>query len=154
MITIAKFAIKDVLPFTNSHAKPKIFTVNGVDYKVNMTSLKYQCFKSKGLVCVTCKKEGTFFLLQQGKDFHNPALYDQCKFEEENGCSCYYEVMGRQFPHFNLYHIDEAGKLTMMTRDHIIPRSKGGPDTLANSATMCQPCNSEKGNKMPPKGDL
>lgn len=30
-------------------------------------------------------------------------------------------------------------------RDHIIPVSKGGPDTLANSQAACENCNLKKG---------
>jgi 5-methylcytosine-specific restriction endonuclease McrA len=31
--------------------------------------------------------------------------------------------------------------------DHIVPRSKGGKDTLDNLQTLCQPCNLGKGNR-------
>jgi 5-methylcytosine-specific restriction endonuclease McrA len=31
--------------------------------------------------------------------------------------------------------------------DHILPRSKGGKDTLDNLQTLCQPCNLGKGNR-------
>ena len=33
-----------------------------------------------------------------------------------------------------------------MTIDHIIPRSKGGPNTLKNLDPMCSECNARKGN--------
>jgi 5-methylcytosine-specific restriction endonuclease McrA len=35
-----------------------------------------------------------------------------------------------------------------MTRDHIQPKSKGGPETLENMQTMCTRCNGKKGNKV------
>lgn len=46
-------------------------------------------------------------------------------------------------PHFNLY----SGSI-LMTQDHIIPLSKGGPDSLDNLQTMCFNCNSKKGNNL------
>jgi hypothetical protein len=34
-----------------------------------------------------------------------------------------------------------------LSRDHIIPSSKGGADEWTNVVTACKPCNQEKGNK-------
>jgi 5-methylcytosine-specific restriction endonuclease McrA len=39
-----------------------------------------------------------------------------------------------------------------MTIDHIIPRSKGGKDTLKNLDPMCSECNAKKGNIYDGKG--
>lgn len=47
--------------------------------------------------------------------------------------------------HLDLYSEDG----TMMTIDHIIPKSKGGPNSLDNYQCMCKICNEKKGNKMP-----
>ncbi len=60
-------------------------------------------------------------------------------------------------PHLNLYHVQEEEEkgewknlakdgMVLMTKDHIIPRSKGGPTTLENLQTMCSICNGKKGN--------
>ena len=38
---------------------------------------------------------------------------------------------------------------TMMTKDHIIPKSKGGPDCIDNFQTMCEECNKKKKDDMP-----
>jgi 5-methylcytosine-specific restriction endonuclease McrA len=47
------------------------------------------------------------------------------------------------------YHVDLfTADFTLMTIDHIVPRSKGGGSTLANYQPMCQYCNSRKGNTM------
>lgn len=44
--------------------------------------------------------------------------------------------------HWDLYAKDD----TMMTIDHILPRSKGGVDKHKNYQLMCMPCNESKGN--------
>lgn len=36
-----------------------------------------------------------------------------------------------------------------MTKDHIVPKSKGGPDCIENFQTMCEECNKKKKNTMP-----
>lgn len=41
-----------------------------------------------------------------------------------------------EFPHSSL------------TRDHVIPRSKGGKDIWENVVTACEPCNLMKGNEL------
>ncbi|HEX5594148.1 MAG TPA: HNH endonuclease [Solirubrobacterales bacterium] len=33
--------------------------------------------------------------------------------------------------------------------DHYVPRAKGGPDTEENMVAACQPCNSQKSDRMP-----
>ena len=43
---------------------------------------------------------------------------------------------GQQFPNFHL-----------LSRDHIVPRSKGGQDTWMNVVTACRECNGRKGHK-------
>ena len=41
-----------------------------------------------------------------------------------------------------------------LTRDHIVPVSKGGDDTWLNCVASCQACNSKKGNKLLSETDL
>ena len=36
-----------------------------------------------------------------------------------------------------------------LTRDHVVPRCRGGEDTWANAASACMPCNSAKGGRTP-----
>ncbi len=36
-----------------------------------------------------------------------------------------------------------------LTREHIVPTSRGGHDTWMNCITACRPCNGRKGNRLP-----
>ncbi len=40
------------------------------------------------------------------------------------------------------------------TRDHVIPLSRGGPDTLSNVVTACVPCNTKKANRTPDEAGM
>jgi len=39
--------------------------------------------------------------------------------------------------------------LRELTRDHVYPRSRGGPNAMWNLALACKKCNLKKGNKLP-----
>lgn len=41
----------------------------------------------------------------------------------------------------------ERGKQKSATIEHIIPKSKGGPDLLYNFMAVCNECNQERGNQ-------
>lgn len=49
-----------------------------------------------------------------------------------------HELKGRQF----------------LTRDHILPLSRGGENTWANVVTSCSPCNNRKGNRLPQEAGM
>lgn len=49
--------------------------------------------------------------------------------------------------HANLYGVKDDGAEVLFTHDHILARGLGGADTLANSQTMCGPCNWAKGTR-------
>ncbi len=48
--------------------------------------------------------------------------------------------------HIDLFHKTRS-RLVLMNRDHIIPKSKKGSNTDWNYQTMCEKCNSKKGNR-------
>ena len=93
-------------------------TIQVDGYDVYTHSLRYMTFYQKGCKCAVCGKEGTHFTL-------------------DKSCS---ENDNRR--HFNL----RAEDGTLMTRDHILPKSKGGRDHINNMQTMCVDCNKAKGN--------
>ena len=89
-------------------------------YLVYKDSWRYRTFYQKGLKCACCNRVGSYFKLHT----------DSKNIERA---------------HFNLFAEDG----TMMTKDHIIPKSKGGPDCIENFQTMCEECNKEKKDTMP-----
>lgn len=88
---------------------------------VKLASLRYHTFQ-KNLKCVTCGLEGVYFLKE--KDHKNHPF------------------------HLNLYGVTFKGERVLMTKDHILPASRGGRTILENLQTMCSFCNSSKGDQM------
>jgi hypothetical protein len=117
LIHIASFDIEDILRQITIEDSKKEFVVNGQVYLVKMNSQRYHVFK-QSRVCCSCGLRGEQMILDI-----NP---------------------GDQSPHFNLYG-EEEGRLVLMTKDHIVPKSKGGSDTLENYRTYCSVCNNLKG---------
>ena len=109
-------AVKDVL--FEPEDKKAMVVINGDKIKGN--SQRFQTFFTKGLKCACCGIEGKYF--GKEKDF-NAARY-----------------------HLNLYALVDSGNEVLMTKDHIVPRSKGGASEPYNYQTMCVKCNIAKGN--------
>ena len=63
-----------------------------------------------------------------------PALSNPKLFARDRGVCAY---CGHRF------HLED------LTREHIVPTSRGGQDTWMNCITACRPCNGHKGNRMP-----
>lgn len=58
----------------------------------------------------------------------------------------YHETNGSRKKHYNLYADVLGTKSAMLTLDHIVPVSKGGPSELSNYQCLCSACNAKKGN--------
>lgn len=99
---------------------PVRVVLDGEEVKAN--SQRLQLFYTKGFKCVVCGTEGKFFIM----------------------------VRGEKEKRFHLELVGETtdGKLVMMTKDHIVPKSLGGKDELENYQTMCTTCNVAKGNAL------
>lgn len=91
---------------------------------VKMGSQRYSLFFNHGTDCVKCGLKGAYFWLEQDKSQSGTAW------------------------HFNLYGVLDDGTEVLMTKDHIIPKSKGGKNHINNYQTMCERCNSKKSNKI------
>ena len=50
--------------------------------------------------------------------------------------------------HICAYCGDQFLKNSLLSRDHVIPTSRGGEDIWTNVVTACKPCNHKKANKM------
>jgi hypothetical protein len=147
-IRVAKIPVESVLPFVFTKDVRHRLRAKGLSYdsiewktagqrtffvKVNketksftvpMGSHRYELFATKGIRCSDCGLEGAYFALE--KDITDSTS----KF------------------HLNLYGRDENGDEIMITKDHILPKSKGGENRLSNYQTMCYKCNQKKADKI------
>lgn len=145
-INLGAFRVQDILPLIDDSSKVTLYGFNNEPYKVKVHSHRLHVFK-KNIKCVACPREGSIFLLQASRSVLRKLSRDNCPVED---CSwCYYSFMNTQHmesPHLNLWHQDSDGSYGLMTKDHIIPKSKGGKDELSNLQTMCRICNNKKGD--------
>lgn len=105
------------------HTKKDLMHVNGVLIKLG--SDRYKVFKYKGLICSHCQTVASFMAIETFKTKSEILSY-----------------------HINLYGYDKNGEELLFTKDHILPKSKGGLDHFDNYQTMCTICNAEKGSKI------
>ena len=123
VIHIAEFPFDAVFPYitmpsTTGSDEKREYVVGDKSYSVRMTSDRYFVFRDNPN-CIACGLEGKKMILDI-----NP---------------------GDQSPHFNLYG-EEKGRLVLMTKDHILAKSKGGQDVFDNYQVCCSLCNNLKGN--------
>jgi len=112
-----------VLALVDSNNKFIKEDIDGTIYRIKVASLRLQCFK-RSKVCVGCGLVGTIM-----------------------SADTFTSNSDRQGVHFNLYG-EKNGKSRLMTKDHIMPKSKGGPNDLNNLQTMCDQCNNTKGDTL------
>lgn len=101
------------------------------DQRNGLPSTRHMMFLTKGHVCVTCGLIATHVIAW--RDARWP------------------DAKGFKGLHVDLIHVAENGRETLMTADHHVPRSLGGPSTVENLNPMCSPCNNTKG-AIPPEG--
>jgi len=106
-------------PFTYSYPS---YRKEYMGKSIKMGSQRYVLFKLKGVDCIECGLKGKFFALESN-------------------------YPDKDVWHMNLYGYDKDGNEVMMTKDHIIAKSKKGKNNLDNYQPMCYNCNQEKSNK-------
>ena len=47
-----------------------------------------------------------------------------------------------------------CGAAERLTLDHVLPKSRGGPDSWENLVAACTPCNNRKGNRTPEEAGM
>ena len=118
----AIYTIEEVLSkvdFSDPKEKVRVDFNNNL---IKMSSHRLQLFKTKGVTCAHCGIEGKYFAMEK-------------------------PPVDKSY-HFNLYAVNEKGEEVLMTKDHIIPRKRGGLDCLDNFQTLCIKCNVNKGSKL------
>ena len=121
LIHLAEFSVEDVLPYRKTKkGSTREYVVNKKIYSVKMASHRYQIF-AKSTVCACCGLVGSKMILDIS----------------------HYDFNRNARPHFNLYAVWD-NCFVLMTKDHIVPRSKGGKNDISNYQTMCCLCNSAK----------
>jgi 5-methylcytosine-specific restriction endonuclease McrA len=137
MFTFGKLDFDLTLESIKSKKSVALKAQHGI-IKANTSSKRLEVF-SKNLKCITCCRVGNIFLVQS----HKIRNIESCRF------CVYHKHMEKSHldnPHINMYHVEPNGSLMLMTKDHIVPSSKGGSDHIDNLQTMCSKCNSKKGN--------
>lgn len=118
------YPLEQILPLivdpSPENRNPKV-NLDGDVVKVG--SLRLRTFRHHGTTCVFCGLTATFFAKERPRP---------------------------DYPwHLNLYGVTPGGHEVVFTKDHRVPRSKGGKDHLSNMQTACSVCNQEKGNNSP-----
>lgn len=140
MIRYGVFTIDSVLSKIGPHSH--LFEIEDRKFLVKMNSQRYKLFR-KSIACISCRREGHYFALESDKEHIKwvSKLISNAKLKP------HYRLHPFYLAHFNLYSLAN-GKDTLMTKDHIIPVSRGGNNYMSNYQVMCANCNSWKGNSV------
>lgn len=96
------------------------------DYVVTLSETAKVSIRDS-LECKSCNKVATHFVIHQ---------HHYSKKKNKHSITFFYI---------------ENDELIPLTKDHIIPRSSGGPDSMGNYECMCFNCNQEKSNSFIPE---
>lgn len=109
------YKVEEIMPLISDAVINKRKLLQLPNDKMVRLSGTLKTFHHWGVVCAKCGLEGIMFR----------------------------EIKRDKKTHLRLFGIKD-GEEIMMTRDHIIPQSRGGSNSFSNIQTMCCKCNSEK----------
>ncbi len=92
----------------------------GKELALKQLGARYLNFLKNGTTCVHCGKTADI------------------AYVESNGSK----------PHINLYSDIFGNEADMLTLDHKIPKSKGGPENVSNYQCLCSACNAKKADSL------
>lgn len=122
MIRKAVYTLDEVIPFISVGGdNPETRDYDGDEMPMDWETL--QVLKAKGCTCVTCGAEAAF-VAKEKTPGPKKTVYN--------------------YWHFNVYAEDYLGRPVLLTKDHIVPRSAGGEDSMDNYQPMCIVCNNKK----------
>lgn len=101
---------------------------------IKMDSHRYALF-ARDHTCARCGLKGSFYAKERGARF----VKSTGEFRATTNLW-----------HFNLYALTDGPHpaAVLMTKDHILPKSRGGRDVQDNYQPMCAPCNTDKGHRI------
>ena len=117
MIRENTFSIEEIFNLLQNSMKNNTPYIIVDGEEVHSDSQRYQVFMNYGCTCSKCGLKASYFALERYKE--------QPRY------------------HLNLYGM-KNGREILFTKDHIIPKAKGGKNTMDNYQTMCAVCNREK----------
>jgi len=107
--------------------RDQAYDILGYLYVTRPQSIRWRVFVEKGISCITCGLTADRVIEYQEDSFYKDG-------KNRKGIHTDPFAINPKHPH----------SLLMMTMDHTIPKSKGGPFTFENLQPMCGPCNSKK----------
>ncbi len=126
LIRKERYPIEFVLKQIKPHVPRQKNIVDFDGDLIELESQRYRLFNSKGTKCVECGLEAEYFSKEKTD---NPNI--------------------KKF-HLNLYGTRNGTEI-LFTKDHIMPKSKGGKNHMKNYAVMCSTCNAKKADTYDPK---
>ena len=128
MVVHGFYPLNEILPLIGLNRPPLKLDVEGKIYSIKMSGNRLECLK-RNQMCVWCGIKGNVWRLESSPPSKKKHAINQLH------------------SHFNLY-VYYGDNFTLMTQDHILPKSRGGSDMIFNLQTMCSKCNGAKGNSI------
>jgi 5-methylcytosine-specific restriction endonuclease McrA len=123
--TLGEVPVEDFLEHVPLDNKSKLpLNKEYFGQSVRMSRERYKVFAMNGTQCKKCGRRGTIAAIQ--------------KHTSQQAKNC----------HVNIYGYSRDGRKFMMQIDHIIPRARGGPNTIENKQPLCSFCNNKKADSL------